>query len=181
MPVARTDGRRMSRAGAPPVAARVSTARVLLSVAACFAVVEALLLRLAEGGRLDLVRVGIAAAASTGLSRLGHHVALSGFSVATNAGLVTVAVGCLPIVHVSLTVALFGFGVSSPLRRRLLWMTALIAVALALEVARIMIVTVLFDAGSASLEYVHLTVMPALTLAVVVCSWLYEMKAGARV
>jgi len=155
-------------------------AKVLLSVAACFAVVEALLLKLAEAGYLDPVRAGIASAATAGLSGLGHHVALSGCSVSTTAGLVTVAISCLPIVHVSLVVALFGFGVSSPLPRKLLWIASLAGVALVLEVLRIMIVTGLYEAGSPYLDYIHLTVMPAVTLGVVVCSWLYELAAGDR-
>lgn len=158
-----------------------ASGKSLLGVAACFVIVERLLLRAAEAGYLDAVRVGIASAASAGLSVLGHRVALSGFSVATNAGLVTVAVGCLPIVHLALMLALFGFGVSIPLRRRVLWMASLTGVVLALEVARIMTVAALFEAGSANIEYVHLTLIPALTLGVVVCSWLFELRSGARV
>lgn len=155
--------------------------RRLLPVGLCFVIAEALLLRLAEAGHLDAVRAGIASVATAGLSGLGHRVALSGFSVATTAGMVTVAISCLPIVHVSLVLALFGFGVPSPLPRRLLWIAGLTGVALVLEVVRIMTVTTLFEAGSASLDYVHLTVMPALTLGVVVCSWLFELRASSRV
>lgn len=170
----------MSRDVAQPRVAGTALVRVLLSVAACYVLAEALLLTLAEAGYLDIVRAGIAATATAGLLGLGHHVALSGFSVSTNAGLVTVAVSCLPIVNVSLMVSLFGFGVSSPLPRRLLWIAGLTGAALALEVVRIMIVTALFETGSTHLDFVHLTVMPAVTLGMVVCSWLYELRAGDR-
>lgn len=171
----------MGREIEPPAFTSRAAVRGLLPVGVCFVAAEAILLRLAEAGHLDAVRAGIASAAAAGLSGLGHRVALSGFSVATSAGMVTVAISCLPIVHVSLIVALFGFGVSSPLPRRLLWMAGLTGAALVGEVVRIMTVTALFEAGSATLDWVHLTVMPALTLGAVVCSWLLELRASARV
>jgi len=153
-----------------------ATVRVLVSMAVCYAVVELVLLRVARDGLLDPLRAGMATRATSLLLAFGRPVALSGFSVATNAGLVTVAVGCLPVVHVALIVALFGFGVSSPLRRRIAWIVGLTVAALAVEVVRIAGVARLLEAGAPYLEFVHLTVMPIVTLGVIVGCWLFELQ-----
>lgn len=154
--------------------------RTLLSMTVCYIGVEMSLLRIAQSGVLDSLRAGMAAGATSVLLLFSRPVGLSGYSVATNAGLVTVTVNCLPIVHVSLIVALFGFGMSGPLVRRLVWIVALTAMTLMIEVVRIATVARLLESGTPHLETIHLTVMPVVTLAFVVGCWLFELQNGTR-
>jgi len=157
-----------------------ATARVLMSMAACYAVVELTLIEAARSGILDPLRAAMAAGATSVLLAFGRPVGLSGFSVATNAGLVTVAVGCLPIVHVALIAALFGFGVPSPLQRKLGWIAGLTLATMAIEVARIAVVARLLESGASGLDAIHLTIMPIATLGFLVACWLFELQTAPR-
>ena len=157
-----------------------ATVRMLVSMAVCYAVVELVLLKVARDGLLDPLRAGMAAGATSLLLAFGRPVGLSGFSVATNAGLVTVAIGCLPIVHIALIVALFAVGVPSPHRRRIVWIGGLTVATLAVEVVRIAMVAGMLESGASSLDFVHLTVMPVVSLGVIVGCWLFELQNGNR-
>lgn len=165
----------MNRAADTKVVAR-ETLWAMAGLLATAAAVEAALRWLAGSGRLMFLQNGTASAAAFALRALGQHVVISGNSVVTAQGAVTVAELCLPITPVAVAAGLFLFATPTKPVRRAAWFAAILALLQLVNVARIMVVALFLQAGSPLAGIFHREVLPVALVGVVVVCWIIELR-----
>lgn len=145
--------------------------------AIAFSVLELCMMYAAQAGVFASWQRLTAEVAAKVLHLLSFEQVISGASIVTSKGMVTVDGLCLPISPLALGIALVGFQTRLTWRRRVAWAAALVPVMALVASFRVALVAALMDAGSPWMSSVHESITPVAWMAIPVLWWLAALRS----